>query len=842
MDLIRIFIEVSFDKAADRFLSESDPDRMHQPHNLLIDEETFVDECRIHHRELSDDQIRTIYALGRDDWAYEADPNRNRSEKTPNIFNIVQRFAVNVLRNKNKYPEVKFNHLFRWRETSLLVGEDLLVASFLAYTEKYESIARFKPCDCSFQERTDFFYWPTVLHNDNPHLKYIFETYGLCELHSHLFASTDIFGLSWVSLMNEVMDRDDSVKDIALKHDKTRRKELVPKIQCRLIEAASLRLELWDHIKNKGKVRDLPRAADYVDVGHFAEEVQKAIDETKRDEEALDYIQSDLIEAQNPLNVIVGERILLFKIFSKILNGADEQVSELFYRYILIKNWFRAFIVQVNDNKGFANFKRFQDLKITFITKKYKPYLLSLPVWEAKRYNYTETMETRVTPQRKPKDIISLSKGIETFAFKGSLEEVAEGHAKEMDSSIRENWDWGIIFHFLKQPSLVERDGSARDAKMREYVRTSAYRLFLLLKNPRADDKWKEASRHLMGIDAASSEIGCRPEIFAHAFRVLKAAGYAATFHAGEDFYDLADGLRAIDEAIRFLGLEAGDRLGHALALGIDADSFYRNRHYYIGCPRQWMLDNLVWLYYKTKACDITIGPKMEIFIQSTFMRLSRLIGYGKDIKILEYFQSMLLRGDDPDLYTQYNADSTLDKNGLWRSFGYVQGEDLHAIREEEDNAAKKIHILYLFDVDIKLKGNLMESFRLPEEYPRIIKEVQQTMATQIARKLIGIECCPSSNYKIGYFTRYDEHPIFRFMPVRDSVSRYPLAVTVNTDDLGVFSTSLPNEFSLLALALMKKRDTNGEPVYSSDEIYDWVRRVVENGHKFRFSNANMVL
>ena len=39
---------------------------------------------------------------------------------------------------------------------------------------------------------------PSVLHNDNPHLHYIFSTVRLCELHSHLKAATDKFAISWV--------------------------------------------------------------------------------------------------------------------------------------------------------------------------------------------------------------------------------------------------------------------------------------------------------------------------------------------------------------------------------------------------------------------------------------------------------------------------------------------------------------------------------------------------------------------------------------------------------------------------------------------------------------------
>ena len=49
-----------------------------------------------------------------------------------------------------------------------------------------------------------------------------------------------------------------------------------------------------------------------------------------------------------------------------------------------------------------------------------------------------------------------------------------------------------------------------------------------------------------------------------------------ATYHVGEDFLDIADGLRAIDEAILFCGLERGSRLGHALALGIDSYEYYK--------------------------------------------------------------------------------------------------------------------------------------------------------------------------------------------------------------------------------------------------------------------------
>ena len=93
------------------------------------------------------------------------------------------------------------------------------------------------------------------------------------------------------------------------------------------------------------------------------------------------------------------------------------------------------------------------------------------------------------------------------------------------------------------------------------------------------------ASR-VRGIDACSQEIGCRPEVFAPVYRLLGChtaselrdgieiplPKLGKTYHVGEDFLDLIDGLRAIQEAVYFLNLDCGDRLGHAIALGTDVE------------------------------------------------------------------------------------------------------------------------------------------------------------------------------------------------------------------------------------------------------------------------------
>ena len=90
----------------------------------------------------------------------------------------------------------------------------------------------------------------------------------------------------------------------------------------------------------------------------------------------------------------------------------------------------------------------------------------------------------------------------------------------------------------------------------------------------------------------------------------------------------------------------------------------------------------------------------------------------------------------------------------------------------------------------------------------------------------IAIECNPSSNYKIGEMRRYDEHPITKFYnkglntPYKD----HHICVSINTDDAGVFSTTLEREYSLIALALEKVEDEHFSN--SPRDIKDWLNNI----------------
>lgn len=61
--------------------------------------------------------------------------------------------------------------------------------------------------------------------------------------------------------------------------------------------------------------------------------------------------------------------------------------------------------------------------------------------------------------------------------------------------------------------------------------------------------------------------------------------------------------------------------------------------------------------------------------------------------------------------------------------------------------------------------------------------------------------------------------------------------VSVNTDDRGVFHTSLENEYALLACAMEKVRDEEGNLRFNRQNIYQWIDNIREMGNLQSFSS-----
>ncbi|MBR1792378.1 MAG: hypothetical protein IJ764_01880 [Bacteroidales bacterium] len=92
----------------------------------------------------------------------------------------------------------------------------------------------------------------------------------------------------------------------------------------------------------------------------------------------------------------------------------------------------------------------------------------------------------------------------------------------------------------------------------------------------------------------------------------------------------------------------------------------------------------------------------------------------------------------------------------------------------------------------------------------------------------IAIETPPTSNLKITDVSQYIDHPIVKFNQYylsSDSEGGNQISVSINTDDQGVFGTSLEKEFSLMSLVL----EQDGK--YPREAVYQWLDHVREMAH-----------
>ena len=403
------------------------------------------------------------------------------------------------------------------------------------------------------------------------------------------------------------------------------------------------------------------------------------------------------------------------------------------------------------------------------------------------------------------------------------------GEGDYFDRDVSEQFS--LVVHFLKTKDTNKRDSSYRHYQLRKNLHEQ---MLEVIRNAQRNEYAHERKTPLlMGIDAAGGELNCRPEVFAPYFRWARLKGLGnMTFHAGEDFYDIIDGLRSIDETIMFMEYERGCRIGHGLALGVDARKYYANRHYRAIMPKQYMLDNCVWLLYKSKEQGVTLHGDTVAFLENTIHSLLSEIGYGEGVDIYFYWQSMLLRGDARNL-------DGVTPLPAFRLSSVCKNKQCEQARKYE--LAKELHERYETEKKVRERGSSPDCFRYPLSICHDVVELQEKMLTEIENKGICIECNPSSNLKIGPFDRYDELPVTRFFTVKEPYE-HRINVSINTDDRGVFATSIHNEYSLVAAAMSKIIDEDGKRIYTDEEIYNYLSQIMQNGNNQRFGEPMMIL
>lgn len=816
-----------------------------QSSNEIVDKIYFVHLFRHEHQSLTLDQIRNIETLLNTNWMKERQDSIDyKYSQKDSLFNVILKFAEDTLLLVNDKPVCKYDKVLDWHELSMQLGEDLFTTALKAgYDVKHGR-------ECST------FLWHPYTRTSHPALNELYRR-PLTELHAHLKGTSLNFDLNWLSLMNFIQNRAQEFKVFDIRQHvqvTVGMEDYVNDLYHQVMKAAAIRLYLFATIMGQGDdvaeiVIDILRSQNRLEATFCCSSLQEAIDSYRQlygkrytghasDYDIVDYtiLKSSAIERDDLLvSVLSGERTFMYSLIKRCFEGNLSHLHEqLLIAYFVIKARLRQEMVQLNEGVGFDNFATYQDRKTAFIKvgSVYERLIAQFAIGNfLKESPKTRYMEARIIPKMTGDDVR------------------CQIHRTDLDVRSEqfgggEGWQYYFIYHFIKRADNTKdilQDLVPRHHALRGWVKLQAKAIYAY-----RNYNLSEGNDRVVGIDAASSEIKARPEVFAQAYRYLRRhriddhvmcrpQDLRMTYHVGEDFMDVVDGLRAYDEVVRFLQFCEGDRLGHGLVLGVDVATYYKRRNLLLALPIQMILDNIVWLYEECRSLGdpYILAPQLEREFEYYYRML-----YGDKIPIYSmhtYYHSWLLRGDNPYCYQDPTEEPqpavSVDE---WEMNNLIVGDpDISNARK--DGPARRLYSLYHFDRRTKANGRKVVEYHISEEYVNTVELIRRGKLADAEQRHLAIECNPTSNYKIGELTDYAEHPITQFYNegISGGEDRHSLSVSINTDDAGVFSTSIEREYAVMSKALEEKYCKKGQ--LSPKQIYDWLEDVRQFGQQQMF-------
>lgn len=774
----------------------------------------------------------------------------DRRENSSNIFLALVHVAEELLCMDHNTICCRYSQLQYWRDISRYLGESLLVCAYLARDFQNTGIV------------ADNFCWDMVLTHTNKQLNMIMKQ-GISENHFHLFGSAPVFPLIWIKLMNDINNKcyiqglQGMDKHIRNQHTHFDRNYREDSTECMVLQAALMRAAMFAYLNGKqdifegSRIRENNRQKSMFwrlmeslrngnQIMERKPEIRLAVNCLKseamlsRKTNLTDYALETIKNTSNINVAFAGERKLVYQMLCDILveKRLPEEIRGLLYPYLVIRTAVRGKLVQNNDNLGFENFAVYSAQKKNFISGQREiKTMVKHAVLSSFRSDNLKSLEIRISP-------------LDNYLEDARL--IRQYDRLLADENHLDKEKFYYIYHFSKKADKNDKIDKylnlpCRDNILRRQIKKKGNAILLLRQ------RMPEEASRLKGIDACAQEIGCRPEVFAPIFRqlrnhVVSCEGYQVpqlriTYHVGEDFLDMADGLRAIDEAVHFLGMRNGDRLGHATVLGFNAKTWYERKHGRIILFAQDYLDNVAWMHNKLLECKVSDCDLLKSHLLKEFMAWVYRI-YGEDIStgkidIFTYARAWKLRGDLPELYKKgcYQPD-LLEMPNVYSTTPDFPME--WAARKKLEIA--KLYYQYHFDKNVREAGREIIEVQIPDLYVEGVQKIQKEMQWQIARKGIGIETNPSSNLAISGMKNYAEHPIINLyslgLPDSGIEGGAQMFVSVNTDDQGVFHTSLENEYALLASMMENMHDKQGNMKYSPQEVYDWLDRIRRMGNQ----------
>lgn len=347
------------------------------------------------------------------------------------------------------------------------------------------------------------------------------------------------------------------------------------------------------------------------------------------------------------------------------------------------------------------------------------------------------------------------------------------------------------LYDAARQRHLREAAGIARDAR------------YLMIHH-----------RIPVGIDAANSELNQPPEVFAPAYRLfdVKRCGGHKTYHCGEDFLHLISGIRAVYEAVEFLHLRDGNRIGHGIAVGIHPQQWVKSMPArLVVTRREWMMDMVfAWrLLHETNAAAAVKAERealaLAYLIFSSGAQTNRP-GYSiHDLDVL-----FSLRQFDPRVVRQY-LDGSLPRTL------YQEGERKSLEEYVKMHGAHALELYWEWNVHSDYRRNQETLMEVKSDFlviPELL-ELQQCVQHLIASRDVVIETLPVSNLRISQYRDIQEHHLLRWLKIDGYrvENDANLSICMGSDDPGIFATDIKNEYYHVLMTLRNAGLTEAEAV-----------------------------
>ncbi|MGE5517201.1 MAG: hypothetical protein ACM31D_15455 [Bacteroidota bacterium] len=482
------------------------------------------------------------------------------------------------------------------------------------------------------------------------------------------------------------------------------------------------------------------------------------------------------------LGEMICEAVMLVLIFQHIEEKADEQMAKLLYAYLLILNaTFQPLCVQQEDQVGFDQFQ-----KITLNGAREATETRYIQRFSQIAYTLegdVALVEGRFAPKndrhRMTRLLSTILRGFAAYHNgKEKYDPLCEPEVRRPDTGL----DLRLVAHFIKSDALAKvKDGDlCRFHRLRRQLAKQLRLLCAVRKN------YRGVGNYLTGIDAAANELHTPPEVFAPIYRSARRCGFVHfTYHVGEDFEHLLSGIRAVCEALVFLDLRTGDRIGHGTALGICPHLWHDRSPAGIAKRQGDWLDDLVFAH--TMLDGGSRHPCLHGALESRIAELSQTI-YGQIYSPIILQQAWELRRLDPLVALDRSFDelSLLDRAERDEEWRPIQAARNNAQAFELFVRYHSPEVIRRYREVISVEANFIQ--------PEALRELQQLIITkQLNARGVAIECPPTSNVRISRYHDYKEHHLFRWLGVVSPEEEQPL-VCLASDDPGIFATNMRNE------------------------------------------------